>query len=254
MNLNVAVSDVPCGTSINDVQVPDRLRERYLSGIDWFDEAIGGGLVPSTAMLIAGAPGIGKSTFIRQVANAYSSKGVICLYNSGEESAYQIKMSVERLQLQHDFPLGQEALVDNVLGWASDVQKKNPRKQIILLQDSLQTLNDGKYRDGAITSGTIMRTARAVTNWCKQTFGICIMLGQVRKDGKFAGPNAVKHAFDTHIEFGFDNKPRSETFGERLFDVVKNRFGPSGRVYMLGMGDAGLYQRGFFETYSPEKL
>jgi DNA repair protein RadA/Sms len=244
MTLNVGIKGLKRGTSINDLEVPKQLRDRKKVGITWFDDALGGeGFVPSSVMMLTGTPGAGKTTMLLQLANSITKAGHICLYNTGEESLYQVKMVVERLGLTEGFYVGQDTMIVDLLAHADSLRKANPGKQVFILQDSLQTLDDGKWKDGT-NSMTALRCAEMLTDWAKETYGVVIFIGQVNKDGEFQGKNGIKHAIDIHGHMYIDKQKKSETYGERIFEVTKNRFGCSGRAYILGIKREGLYEKG----------
>ncbi len=255
MSIDVKVKGFKMGTDIKDIVVPEKLRERRKVGIPWVDDAFGGdGLVPSTVHMLTGTPGAGKSTLARQLADALTKQGHIALYNSGEESVYQVKMASERLNLKNGFMVGQETMTAKLLTFCDNAMKdaKNKGKQFFLLQDSLQTMDDGKYvdRDGnsrGTTGNTPVRCTEMLTSWAKSTYGIVIFIGQCTKGGDFAGKNTIKHAVDGHAHIFFDEDKKSETWGERLFEVQKNRWGCNGRTYIVGMGEKGLYDKGSFK-------
>lgn len=252
MSLNVKVKGFERGTNINDIEVPPKLRERRKTGLDWIDDAFGGeGWVPSSVHMITGTPGAGKSTLLRQLANSLTKQGYICLLNSGEESIYQVKMASERLKLKHGFLIGQDTLCADMLMYADKLIKQNPTKQVVILQDSLQTMDDGKYlgSDGVsrgTTGNTPVRVTEMLTSWAKSTYGIVAFIGQCTKGGDFAGKNTILHAVDGRAHLFFDQDKKSDTWGERLFEVTKNRWGCNGRTYIVGMGDTGLYDKGSF--------
>jgi DNA repair protein RadA/Sms len=243
MNLKVGVKGLKRGTSLSDVKVPDALRDRKKTGIEWFDRALGGeGIAPSTVMMVTGTPGAGKSTLMLQLAESISKAGHIALYNTGEESIYQVKMVAERLGLKGDFAVGQDVMVEDVLAHADFLRKANPGKQVFILQDSLQTLDDGKY--GNITNSmTPVRCTEMLTDWAKANTGVVMFVGQVTKDGEFAGKQTIKHAVDVHVHMYVDRAKKSETFGERIFEVSKNRFGVSGTTITFGINKRGLYEK-----------
>lgn len=244
MTLNVGIKGLKRGTNILDIEVPKQLRDRKKVGITWFDDALGGdGLVPSSVMMLTGTPGAGKTTMLLQLANAITKAGHVCLYNTGEESLHQVKMVAERLNLREGFYVGQDTVVTELLAHADALRKANPNKQVFILQDSLQTLNDGKWGE-ATNSVTPMRCAEMLTDWAKATYGIVIFIGQVNKDGEFQGKNGILHAVDVRGSIYIDQKKNSETYGERIFEVTKNRFGCSGRAYILGIRRDGLYEKG----------
>jgi DNA repair protein RadA/Sms len=248
MNLSVGIKGLKKGTNINDIEVPEALRDRKKVGIEWFDDAIGGeGMVPSSVMMLTGTPGAGKTTMLLQLANAITGAGHVCLYNTGEESLYQVKMVAERLKLRNGFIVGQDTLVEDLLGHADAIRKANKGKQVFILQDSLQTLDDGKW-NGATNSMTPVRATEMLTDWAKSTYGIVCFIGQVTKGGDFAGKQTILHAVDVRGQLYIDEEKKSETYGERIFEVTKNRFGCSGKSYILGMERTGLVEKGSFTT------
>ena len=244
MNLNVGIKNLARGTNINDISVPEALRKRVKTGVTFFDEAVGGeGLVPSAVAMLTGTPGAGKTTMLLQLADSITKSGHICLYNTGEESLYQTKMVVERLGLKHGFVCGQDIEVENLLNHADALRKANPGKQVFVLQDSLQTLDDGKY-GGSTNSMTPVRCIEMLTAWAKSTYGIVAFIGQVTKGGDFAGKQTILHAVDLRGQLYIDQEKKSETYGERIFEITKNRYGCSGLSYVLGIGKSGLYEKG----------
>lgn len=244
MNLSVGIKGLKRGTNINDLEVPKALRTRRQSGLAWFDAAIGGeGFVPSSVMMLTGTPGAGKTTMLLQLADAITKAGHICLYNTGEESLYQVKMVTERLGLRAGFVVGQDTMVTDVLDHADHLRASGKGKQVFLLQDSLQTLDDGKYRDGFTNSNTPVRCTEMLTDWAKSTHGIVVFIGQVTKSGDFAGKQTILHAIDVRGQLYIDTDKKSDTHGERLFEVTKNRFGCSGITTVLGMERDGLRAR-----------
>jgi DNA repair protein RadA/Sms len=253
MDIIVGVQGLKKGANINSIEVPAKLRERRKVGIGWIDDALGGdGFVPSSVMMLTGTPGVGKTTLLLQLADAITAAGHICLYNTGEESLYQVKMVTERLACKNGFVCGQDTMVPKLLAHADWLRKQNPNKQVFILQDSLQTLDDGKYtdKDGnsrGTNGGTPLRAVCEMTKWAKATYGIVAFIGQVNKNGDFNGKNGILHAVDTRARFYFDDQKNSETYGERIFEVTKNRFGCNGRSYILGMGSSGLFEKGNFQ-------
>jgi DNA repair protein RadA/Sms len=247
MNINVGIRGLKKNTNILEIKVPDALRHKKKTGIDWFDNALGGdGFTPSTCMMLTGGPGTGKTTMVLQLAEAITNAGHIALMNTGEESLYQVRMVTERLKVKRGFICGQDTMVPEVLKHADMLRKEYPGKQVFLLQDSLQTLNDGYYRDGGTTGSTPLRCCEMLTNWVKENNTICIFVGQVNKNGDFSGKNGIKHAVDVHGHLFFDDDKKSPTYGERLFEISKNRFGCSGLTYILGMSSTGLEEKGQF--------
>lgn len=254
MKLNVA-RGFKTGTRINSIEVPAALRVKKTSGISWLDDALGGegGFTPTTTLMLTGGPGAGKSTLLRQLAETLYSAGHLPIYNTGEESLYQAKMSCERLGLKNDFMVGEEIMLPKMLTFLDNVKNdpKNKGKQIFYLQDSLQTLDDGKYVDSnGVSRGTTGKTptycAEMMVDWMQRNFGIGIFIGQCTKGGEFAGQNTIKHAIDTHAHMFYDEKEKSDTYGCLLFEVQKNRWGCNGKTFILGLTKTGIEERGHF--------
>ena len=247
MKLNVGIPNLSGTTNINDLIVPEVLRHRKKTGVEWFDQAIGGdGLVPSSVTMLTGTPGAGKTTMMLQLADSITAQGHLCLYNSGEESLYQVKMVTERIGLKHGFYVGQDVMCADLLKHAEALKKLHPLKQLFVLQDSLQTLDDGFYKNGGTNSMTPVRATEMITGWAKDTMGILIFIGQVTKGGEFAGKNTILHAVDVRAQLFIDQDKSSETRGERIFRVTKNRFGVSGTAFIMGMRKEGLYEKGSY--------
>lgn len=248
MKLNVGMKDWKQGTNIIDLDVPQELERNISVGINWLDDAFGGkGPTPSSSVLFTGGPGAGKTTLCLQIANSITRSGNQCLYNTGEESLYQVRKVTKRLQANHGFYAGQDIMVQDMLDHAEWLRQRDPTKQLFIIHDSLQTLDDGKYTNGATNAMTPVRSIEMITDYCKSKYAIAIVIGQVTKSGEFSGKNQIKHAVDVHMHLWIDDEKRSETYGERLFTVSKNRFGCNGRTYVLGLDETGLFQKGTFE-------
>ncbi len=245
MNLNVGIRGLKSLTNILNIEIPEALRQRRKTGVTWFDDALGGdGFVPGSVAMITGDPGAGKTTMMLQVADSITKQGHMCLYNTGEESLFQVGMVTERLKLKNGFIAGQDTMVPELLKHADLIRKKYPSKQLFMLQDSLQTLDDGKYSNGT-NGATPLRCVEMLTDWAKSTYGIVAFIGQVNKNGEFNGKQGILHAVDVRGRLFIDQRANSDTKGERLFQVTKNRWGCSGRTYILGMGAQGLFEKGY---------
>jgi DNA repair protein RadA/Sms len=265
------------GTNVNDINVPEHMRKRVSLGIDWVDKLFGGvGAIPSMVVLFTGTPGAGKTTLSLQLAAAISARpDSIALFNTREESPFQVKMTTERLRLGN-FLIGNDLLVPSKedlsdlhpsiqANWNkknSDGTPKhtslidnlkytmdsNPGKQVFLIGDSLQSFNDGKYGPDTINARSQVRVVEQLASFAKNgyngSFPIIVMIGQVTKAGEFEGPNTVKHAIDAHVHLCIDEDKRSETYGRRLIDMSKNRFGCCGTKIILDMGQTGLTYAG----------
>jgi DNA repair protein RadA/Sms len=274
MILNVGNANLKRGTNISSLHVPEHMRRRVSFGLDWVNKLFSGetnpgelvGAVPSSAILFTGTPGAGKTTMSLQIADAITAAGNIALFNTREESLFQVKMTTERLGLKSGFVCGDDELIPSFSEFDAAEKKKwkgtnsvidhakwlidqhGGKKDIFVILDSLQTFNDGKYGPGDIIPASQMRVIEQMTEFCKKghngVYPIAVVIGQVNKDGKFAGKNGIKHAVDAHMHLFIDEDKRSDTFGERIAEVQKNRFGCSGLKMILGMKREGLYKKG----------
>jgi len=253
--LDLGILGLKKGTNILKVDVPPELEERVETGIGWVDDVFGGGegergLTPSTSILFTGTPGAGKTTLALQIANSWTQQGNICVYNTNEESALQVRKTTKRLGMSSGFIIGEDRLVPNLIEHCNWLREKNPGKKLLIIGDSIQTHDDGFYKDGGTNSMTPVRVTKRLTSYCKQTFSLCMLIGQVNKDGKFNGKQTIKHDVDVHAHLLIDQKPSSPSFGKRIFKIEKNRFGFSQVGYFLGLdGKKGLYEDA---AWSPE--
>jgi predicted ATP-dependent serine protease len=250
MNLSVGIKTWKNNTNILTLDLPKELEMTFKTGVKWFDEAMGGqGMTPSTSMLLSGTPGAGKTTACLQISDAITAQpNSVSLYNTGEESLYQVRKVTKRVRLRHGFIAGQDTLVPRLLEHADAVKAANPDKQLFIFHDSLQTLDDGKYGNGVVNAMSQVRAIEMIANYCKDKYAIAIIIGQVNKGGEFAGKNQIRHAVDVHAHLCVDKDSKSKTWGERLFEVTKNRFGSCGRTYVLGLNETGLYEKGYYDA------
>ena len=160
-------------------------------------------------------------------------------------------MSCERLKLKNRFQVSEEAMLPKLLTYMDGLraEPKNKGKQLVLLIDSIQALDDGKYVDSqgrsrGTTGNTPVHCAEMLVDWCQANFGICWFIGQVTKSGDFAGKQAINHAIDTRAHLFYDDKEKSDTYGCLLMEVPKNRWGCNGMTMVLGMTGTGLEERG----------
>lgn len=218
------------GTNILSIKVPKEMEKPVKTGINWFDVAAGGeedpGLLPGTSTLLTGVPGGGKTTLALQLGESIMQSGNICLFNTGEQSSYAIRKATRRLKAENGFIFGSDRLQGNVIAHADWLKEQNPGKQIFLIQDSLQVLDDGFYGNGTVNSMTPVRVMQRFEEWIAKSFAVVIVIGQVTKSGQFAGKQAVKHHCDAHCHINFDMDKKSDTYGQRIFAYQKNRNGP----------------------------
>jgi DNA repair protein RadA/Sms len=204
---------------------------RLGTGIDELDRACGGGLVPGSAILIGGDPGIGKSTILLQAAARLALGGANCIYISGEEAIAQVQMRAQRLGLQ-DAPvrLGSETNLRDILATLDAAHKP----QVVII-DSIQTMYADNLDSAPGTVAQVRASAQELIRFAKRR-GICVILvGHVTKDGQIAGPRVLEHMVDTVLYFEGE---RGHQF--RILRAVKNRFGPADEIGVFEMTDGGL--------------
>ena len=240
MKLNVKQDGISFGTNILDIRIPNKLRERNPCGVEYLDAAFGGeGFTPSTISLFTGEPGAGKTTLMLTLANALTAQGYTCLFNTAEESLYQVKLTCERLQLEDGFIAGQESYVPRLLKQCDILRKKGGNKTFFLIVDSLQTLNDGKYGEENTNSQSAVRALQMLTDYAKEHYINVICIGQVNKSGNMAGSQKLKHMVDAMLHLSIERK--DEDFkGFRVLETIKNRFGGAGWTFFLDLKKEGF--------------
>ncbi|WP_091767439.1 DNA repair protein RadA [Blastococcus aurantiacus] len=199
------------------------------TGIGEFDRVLGGGLVPGAVLLVAGEPGVGKSTLLLEVAHRVAANNGPALVVSGEESAGQVRLRAERIGALHErLYLAAETELSAVL---SHVEQVNPT---LLVLDSVQTVRSpGDGTDGGATQ--VRAVASALTAVAKSRGMTTILVGHVTKDGAIAGPRTLEHLVDVVISFDGE---RHSTL--RLVRATKNRFGPADEIGCFEIGDNGV--------------
>tara|TARA_A100001515_G_scaffold143872_1_gene146265 strand:- start:4485 stop:5237 length:753 start_codon:yes stop_codon:yes gene_type:complete len=244
MKLNVKIEDIPFGSNIQDVEVPAILKKKVATGLNYFDDALGGkGFTPSMVSLFIGTPGSGKTTMMLTLANEIARSGNVAVFNTAEESLHQIKMTSERLRLRGGFLVGAETHVPTLLKGCDKLRAANPDKHFFLIVDSLQTLDDGYFNSGRITSATAERSLQLLTNYAKEHACNVICIGQVTKDGKMAGTQKLKHMVDAMITLDVERKDE-EMRGCRILSTEKNRFGGCGHTFFLQLKETGFTELG----------
>ncbi len=240
---NIKIEDVVFGSSIQDIEVPEALKTRIPCGLDYFQAILGGeGFTPSAVTLFTGMPGAGKTTMMLSLANALQRRGAEVVFNTAEESLYQIKMTCNRLRLKQPFKVGGETRVPVLLEGCDKLREAAPERPFFLIVDSLQCLDDGKFNSGRITTATAERALGLLTSYAKEHAVNVIVIGQVTKDGKMAGSNKLKHMVDAHIHLSIETKDE-DLKGCRILETQKNRFGGAGHVVFLD-----LMRNGFLEV------
>jgi DNA repair protein RadA/Sms len=242
MKLNVKNDGIEFGTNILKVKVPKALRNKVKSGLEYVDCALGGeGFTPSQVLFFTGTPGAGKTTMMLGLADSLTKQGALVVFNTAEESLYQVKMIAERLKLNSGFAVGQETHVPTLLENCDKLRSKrgNKNKPFFLIVDSLQCMDDGKYSNGSVNSQSATRALALITDYCKEEFVNSIIIGQVNKEGKMAGSNKLKHMVDAMITLSVEEKD-PDLRGCRVLQTVKNRFGGCGHTFFLALGKRGF--------------
>ena len=226
---------------------PDRTRH-FPTGVGELDRVLGGGVVPGSVCLLAGDPGVGKSTLLLEVAHRWAQAGRRALYVSGEESAGQIRMRAERTGSTHEeVYLAAESDLQTVLGHIDEVRPS------LVVVDSIQTMSAGDT-DGVVGGVTQVRAVTAALTAAAKSTGIAMVLvGHVTKDGAIAGPRSLEHLVDVVLHFEGDRNTSL-----RMVRGVKNRFGAADEVGCFLLQDNGIQgvadPSGLFLDQRPEPV
>ena len=212
---------------LRDVTLQEHPRTTFQSSE--VNRVLGGGLVPGSVTLVAGDPGIGKSTLLLAAAGDASREAPV-LYVTGEESAHQVKLRADRLNI--DVP-GLYLLP--ATGLTEIVSHMDGLKPALVVIDSIQTVFDEDLASEAGSMAQIRECARRLTQWAKSTATSVIMTGHVTKGGEIAGPRVLEHVVD--VVLYLEGDPVSSF---RLLRSVKNRFGSTNEVGVFEMTEAGM--------------
>src|SRR6056297_775548 len=203
---------------------------RVASRMDEFDRVLGGGLVPSSAILVGGDPGIGKSTLLLQAAASFASAGLKVVYVTGEEASAQVRMRAARLGLSEaPVLLAAETNLRDIL---TTLETEKPGLAVI---DSIQTMWADNVESAPGSVSQVRAAAHELTTFAKRRGTSVILVGHVTKEGQIAGPRVVEHMVDTVLYFEGE---RGHQF--RILRAVKNRFGPADEIGVFEMTGGGL--------------
>ncbi len=202
---------------------------RAISRIGEFDLVTGGGLVPGSAILVGGDPGIGKSTLLLQVA-ANLSRNDRVIYVSGEESIAQVRLRAARLGLAETEVL--LAAATNLRDIIATLEASPPRLVVI---DSIQTMWSDALESAPGTVSQVRACSQELVRYAKRSGATVLLVGHVTKDGQIAGPRVIEHMVDTVLYFEGE---RGHQF--RILRAVKNRFGPTDEIGVFEMTGLGL--------------
>ena len=219
-----------CKITLSDLQTEDKPLLRAKCGMDELDRVLGGGLVPASAILVGGDPGIGKSTLLLQATAKFALAGKKAIYVSGEEAASQIRMRAQRLDLSHSpVRLASESNLRDIL---TTLDTERPDLVVI---DSIQTMWIDHIDSAPGSVSQVRAVAHELTTFAKRKGIAVILVGHVTKEGQIAGPRIVEHMVDTVLYFEGE---RGHQF--RILRAVKNRFGPADEIGVFEMTGSGL--------------
>src|SRR5919197_3048896 len=211
---------------------PDEGERRISTGFPGVDRVLGGGLVPGAAILVAGAPGLGKSTLLLQLASRLTEAGHPCLLASGEEGRAQVASRAQRLGIDPKglgFVPGRDlaGLVDSVLA-------EHPSALVV---DSIHTIRGSNSEALPGGVGQVRMCADTLIALGKEQGVAILLIGHVTKEGDLAGPRTLEHAVDTVLSFEGDHRTDL-----RILAGGKNRFGPEGEIAWFEMTPVGLVE------------
>ncbi|HEX6860183.1 MAG TPA: DNA repair protein RadA [Caulobacteraceae bacterium] len=218
------------GLNFETLQTETATPPRIVTGVDEFDRVCGGGVVPGSAILLGGDPGVGKSTLLLQVCASAAERGAACAYISGEEAVEQIRARAGRMGLAHTpVKLAAETALRDIL----DGLKRDQFDLVVI--DSIQTLWSDAHEAGPGSVTQVRSCAAELVRLAKKKGIAVVLVGHVTKDGQIAGPRVVEHMVDAVLSFEGE---RGYPF--RILRGAKNRFGATDEIGVFEMGDAGL--------------
>lgn len=213
------------------LDAPAELLVRRSTGLAEFDRALGGGLVPGSAILMGGDPGIGKSTLLLQAAARIATGGGRAVYISGEEASAQVRMRAERLGLA-SAPV-QLAAATSVRDILTTLGEMDPPALLVI--DSIQTMHSDMIEGAPGTVSQVRGCAFELIRYAKECGTALVLVGHVTKDGSIAGPRVLEHMVDVVMSFEGE---RSHQY--RILRSLKNRFGPVDEIGVFAMEGQGL--------------
>jgi len=200
------------------------------TGLTELDRVLGGGLVPGSATVLGGEPGIGKSTLLLQALSSLAARGARCLLVTAEESKQQVKLRAERLGAREPtLWLVSETSLPNILAAVAEVAPD------VVVLDSIQTVFDPELGSAPGSVVQVRECAHQLVRMAKERAITTVLVGHVTKEGTLAGPRVLEHLVDTVLSFEGERH-----HALRLLRAVKHRFGPTGELGLFEMADEGL--------------
>ncbi len=223
INLKSKASDLIDLSSVDSINT-----KRIKTNINEVDLVLGGGIVPGSLLLLAGQPGIGKSTIVMQIASKIKENFI--LYVSGEETKEQIKDRLDRLNCDvKNIKFSSDIVVENII---ATIEKNLPKLVII---DSIQTIYSNEIENGLGSTNQIKACTAKILEISKRLNIPIIIIGHITKDGTIGGPKMLEHMVDTVLYF---ESQRYKNF--RILRSIKNRFGNTNEVGIFQMNESGL--------------
>jgi len=219
------------GIELESFDGQDQVLTRYATGLSELDLVTGGGLVPGSAILVGGDPGIGKSTLLTQLAANLAQNGQRVMYFSGEEATAQVRLRANRLGVKKaPVELAAETNLETILA-----TMKSGQPPALCIIDSIQTLWTETVEAAPGTVTQLRATTHSLIRQAKKSDCALIIVGHVTKDGAIAGPKVIEHMVDTVLYFEGE---RGVPF--RILRAQKNRFGPTDEIGVFEMREEGL--------------
>ncbi len=221
--------------SLDDLKTQEAAPPRRATGIAEFDRVCGGGLVPGSALLIGGDPGVGKSTLILQALSSFAKSGGRAVYISGEEAMAQVQLRAARLEVSEaPVALGSANCIEDILA----TLEAGPPPDVLAI-DSIQTIWTSALEAAPGTVAQVRTASFDLVRYAKASGATLLLAGHVTKDGQIAGPKVVEHLVDAVLYFEGE---RGHHF--RVLRAVKNRFGPTDEIGVFEMTGRGLAEVG----------
>ena len=221
------ISESSDAVRFEDMEIPEYIRSE--TGIGELDRVLGGGIVSGSVILLAGEPGIGKSTLLMQICAKMPSK---VLYVSGEESARQLKLRAERITQQtSDCLIVCETSLEQIY-----VHIKNTHPDLVII-DSIQTIFTESIDSSPGSLVQVRECSASILKFAKESNTPVILIGHINKEGSIAGPKVLEHIVDTVLQFEGD-----QHYMYRILRSIKNRFGSTAELGIYEMRQNGLRQ------------
>ncbi|HEX7397274.1 MAG TPA: DNA repair protein RadA [Propionibacteriaceae bacterium] len=246
--LQQVAATAPVSRAVPIGEVDERAAYRILTGVGELDRVLGGGLVPGAVALLAGEPGVGKSTLLLEVAARWAREGRRTLYVTGEESPAQVRLRATRTHnVADNLFLAAETDLGTVLGHIEEVAPS------LLVVDSIQAIGTTEADGSPGGVSQVREVTGALVRVAKRRGMATVIIGHVTKDGSIAGPRLLEHLVDVVLSFEGDRHS-----GFRMVRATKNRYGPADEVGCFEMVESGIVEvpdpSGLFTTRHDEPV